>query len=492
MKGEGSGRITRLFQHSAVYAVSAAVQRLTGLLMLPVYTNFAYLASRSAFGDYALVFTFIAFMNFFYLYGMDSAFLRFFFLADRDRRTVFSSTYLILSLTSLLTTALVIGFSEPIASALLKSPTYAEFIRLAGLILLFDTLTNLPYLVLRAEERPVSFVLFRTGRFLLELALNLVFVVFLKKGVLGILYANLLAAVINWLAMLPVVARYFHWRIDLALWKEMVRFGLPFLPNGIAFMTIETIDRVLVQEFLGKDAVGLYSPNYKFGTILLLLVVAFRNAWQPFFLKIAGQRSQQEAKQTYARVFYYYLIAAGLVTLGATFTLDYILKWRLFDNFYLLGPAYWPGIPIIPVILLSYFCFGIYVIFTPGFYIQKRSGLMIWFTGTGALLNVLVNVWLLPRIGIWGAALATLASYASMAVLIFLVAQRIYPIPLQAGRILKSLFPLLLGVALYYLQPLNLFARLAILVVICLWYYWRCLTPEERRLSLRLLQAVKS
>ncbi len=486
-----SGQISRLFQHSAVYAVSAAVQRLTGLLMLPVYTNFAYLSSRSAFGDYALVFTFIAFMNFFYLYGMDSAFLRFFFLANRDRRTVFSSTYLILTLTSLATTGLVLAFAKPIAGVLLKSHAYAAFIRLAGLILLFDTLTNLPYLILRAEERPVLFALFRTGRFLLELALNLAFVVFLKKGVLGILYANLCAAVINWLAMLPVVKRYFRWCIDLSLWKEMVRFGLPFLPNGIAFMTIETIDRVLVQEFLGKDAVGLYSPNYKFGTILLLLVVAFRNAWQPFFLKLAGERSPLEARQVYARVFYYYLIGAGMVALAGTFLLDYLLKCRLFGNFYLLGPAYWPGIPIIPIILLSYVCFGVYVIFTPGFYIQKKSGLMIWFTGTGALLNVLVNVWLLPRIGIWGAAVATLVSYTSMAALIFLVAQRIYPIPLQPGRIVRILIPLLVGVGLYYLYPLNLVARLGFLVVTCLWYYWGGLSREERRYALQRLQAVK-
>ncbi|RMI03509.1 MAG: hypothetical protein D6681_09780, partial [Calditrichaeota bacterium] len=239
-------QISGLARHSAIYAISTAIQKLPGFLLLPIYTSLNYLPSRSDFGDYAIVFTFIAFMHYFYTYGMDAAMLRYFFLGKRDRKIVFSSTFLILILTSLGTTAILILLSPTLAEWLLKGSRYAGFIRLAGWILLFDAIGNLPYLILRAEEKSLQYTLFRGFRFLLELGFNILFVVVLRTGVIGILYTALAASLINLVVMIPIIKRYLTRRVDLALWREMLKFGLPFLPNGIAFTTIELVDRFIV------------------------------------------------------------------------------------------------------------------------------------------------------------------------------------------------------------------------------------------------------
>ena len=278
-------QIANLARHSAIYAISTALQRLSGFLLLPIYTNFDYIPSQSAFGDYIIIFTFIAFMNFFYLYGMDSALLRYFFLGKKDRKIVFSSIFNTLFITSIITTALLIFFSSGIASGLLKSADYSPLIQIVGLILLFDTLGNLPYLLLRAEEKSVHFMMFKGLRFTLEMVFNVVYVVFLQLEVYGIFYSSLTASVINFLVMAPIIIRYLTRRIDFPLLKEMLKFGLPLLPNGIAFMTVELIDRIIVPEILGKDALAVYGANYRFGAILMLLILAFRNAWQPFFFE---------------------------------------------------------------------------------------------------------------------------------------------------------------------------------------------------------------
>ncbi|RMF60483.1 MAG: hypothetical protein D6748_03980 [Calditrichaeota bacterium] len=470
-------QITRLAQHSAIYAISNAFQKLSGLILLPVYTNLNYIPSRSEFGDYVMIFTFIAFMYFVYSYGMDSAMLRYFFLGKRDRKIVFSSTFFILLSTSVLTTLMIVVFSPQLGEVLLKSPTYAPYVRLAGLILFFDALGNLPYLILRAEEKSIQFTLFKLFRFLLELGLNVFFVVVLRKGVMGILYTSLTASIINLLVMLPIAFRYFTLRVDFSLAREMLAFGLPFLPHGIAYTTIEMVDRFIVPAVLGKDALGLYGASYKFGAILLLLVNAFRNAWQPFFLNIAEQAN---AKEIYSRVLTYFVVASGVIVLLATFFIRDILTFHFFDSFYLLGKEYWSGISIIPIILLSYCFYGIYVILTPGFYITGRSKYMIVFTGSGAAINILVNLILLPVMYIYGAAMATLLSYATMAITIYLISQRIYPIPIEGMRILKMGLLIFGFMGVYYLWDWSFLLRVGFSILSILLSYFWVLNSRER------------
>jgi O-antigen/teichoic acid export membrane protein len=480
--GKTGGKILRLFQHSAIYSLSTSVQRLQGLIMTPIYTSALYLPELSQYGNYGLIYTFIAFMNFAYLFGMDSAFLRYFFLGKADRKTVFSTTFFVLLSAGSILSLILYFFSRELAGLLLFSEDLSRMIQLAGIILLLDSLGNLPFLILRAEEKPVTYTIFRMIRFTLELVLNILFVVVLKKGVLGILYANICAAFVNLIVMLPFTLRYLRISFNKPLLSEMLKFGLPFLPNGIAFMSIEMIDRFLVTEYLGKDILAYYHANYKFASILLLLIVGFRNAWQPFFLKHA---EQSDAPALYTRVLDYYLFLASILVVSASLFAEDILTFRFFNSFYLLNnPEYWAGIDFIPWIIMAYFFYGIYMIFTPGFYIKKKSQYMVIFTGSGALLNILCNVWMLPRYGIWGAVLATVFAYASMMLSIYFTAQKIYPVPSSFKKIVGVI--LLIGIlnGIFYFIEIALLFRIIILFL----YFviaWRFILTEQTRNSIR-------
>ena len=117
--GKTGGVILRLFQHSAIYSLSSSVQRLQGLIMTPIYTSALYLPEMSQYGDYGLIYTFIAFMNFAYLFGMDSAFLRYFFLGKTDRKTVFSTTFFVLLLSGIVLSLILFFFSKELAGWIL-------------------------------------------------------------------------------------------------------------------------------------------------------------------------------------------------------------------------------------------------------------------------------------------------------------------------------------------------------------------------------------
>ena len=469
--------IKNLARHSSIYTISTFMQRALGFIMLPIYTDPSYLASKSQYGDLALVYTFTAFMNFVYLYGMDSAILRYFFLGQFRRKDVYTTGFKGVVVNAVFLSLVLYVFAPQLGTIVFGGAHYALLIRLSAGILFFDSIGNLPYLVLRAEERSVLYSAFRIGRFTLELLLNLLFVVVLHKGVTGILYANLIASVINLLALLPFQQRYLQGRWSGDVFKTLLLFGLPILPNGLAYLTVEVSDKYLMRILLNKDLLGLYSANYKFGSLLLLVVIAFRNAWQPFFLKIARQ---PEARKIYARVLTYFTLIGAMVIILGSFSIDYLVRLPLPGGKTLMGHMYWSGTKIIPIILSSYLFYGMYVNFTVGIYIRKKTRYMIIFTGLAALVNVVSNLYLMPRYGIMGAAYATLISYLIMALSIFIANQKIYYIPYEYGRVAFILLYLTAVLAFYYGIRPGIWMRLAVMIGSPLLFVGlRFLRPEE-------------
>ena len=142
-------------------------------------------------------------MNIVYLYGMDSAFMRYYFLSKSPRKDIYTTAFWAVVINSIVISLVIIGASAFSSDIIFGAPDFSFHMKLAALILFLDTFSNLPYLILRAEERSIAYSSIRIIRFFMELAFNIIFVVILKEGFLGILYANALAAFINALILIP-------------------------------------------------------------------------------------------------------------------------------------------------------------------------------------------------------------------------------------------------------------------------------------------------
>ncbi len=425
-------QIQNLTKHSFIYTLSTFIQRTLGLIMTPIYTSSIYFPTRGQYGEYNLVYVFIAFMNVIYLYGMDAAFMRFYYLGGYGRKDVYKTVFSVVGLTAIVWTALILFFNQSLSAMIFNSPGFGRYVKLAALVLLLDTFSNLPYLILRVEERSVAYSSIRIFRFITELLLDILFVVYLRKGLIGILYANIIASFLNVLVMAPIQWPYLKGRFSKQALRELLVFSLPMIPNAVAYLVVEASDKFVISRVLDNDAVGLYSANYKFGAIFLLLVTAFRTAWQPFFLKLA---EAPDAKKIYARVLTYFALLGVLVVTTVGYFIDDLVRLPLPFNLTLMGNAYWQATNIIPIILSAYLFYGLYVNFTVGIFIVKKTRLMFLFTGAAAIVNIIFNYTFLPVWGIMGAAIATLISYFIMAVLLFWANQRIYPIAYEYGRL---------------------------------------------------------
>ena len=424
--------IKNLGKQSAVYGIGHILSRSIGFLLLPIHTKNL---DPAQYGVVSLLFSTLAILNVVFSYGMDAAFLRFFIFERRreGRRDLFSTAHWMIFCSSILFSAVLFVFPSVFANLIFRESDYGRLVRMASGIVFADAIALLPFLVLRAEEKAVSFVLLRSAGIGVTLGLNILYVVFLKRGVEGVFLSNLIASAFTVLTVLPIFVRWLRPRFDRGRLAEMLRFGLPYVPAGLAMVIMDQINRFFVDRMLGKEATGLFSAGYKIGMIMSLAVAAFRFAWHPFFLSTARQK---EAKAIFARVLTYFTLAAGILFLLVSGWTKEIMAIRIM-GFALCDAAFVGGASVVPIVLCSYAAYGWYVNFMVAVYLKKKTVHLPWVTGAGALVAVACNALFIPVWGLSGAAWATFLGYAVMAFLLHRITQTWYPIPYEWTRIGK-------------------------------------------------------
>ena len=427
-----SRQIINLTKQTLTYGLGNILTRFITFLLLPLFTN---LLTPEEYGLATLVFVFLGFMNIIYHYGIDSAFLRSFGEAkDKDSKRRLFSTAIWLSLGTGFTFSLLIyTFSGSISAILLKDTQYVNIFRLAAGVLLFDSAAHVPFALLRMKEKAITFIIIKLINVVTTLGLNIYFIAVVKTGISGIFLSAFIASVITVIIVYSVTISSLRFNFSLILVKDYLKFGLPFVPAGLASIMMETIDRYIIEHLKGTATVGLYSAGYKLGIFMLLITTAFNYAWQPFFLRIGNTK---EAKPVFARVFTYYILGTLFVWITLSAFIHEIVRFKLF-GFSIIGPSFYDSEIIIPVVLLAYIFQGVYLNFMPGIYFEKKTHYILLFTFSGALVNICLNFVLIPRFGIMGSAVATLAGYVTMALITFPVTQKLFKVPYEWSQIFK-------------------------------------------------------
>ena len=430
--------VKRLFQHSAVYGMGHILSRLITFLLIPLYTN---TFAREELGVYTLVFSYIAILTIVYSYGMDTAFFRFSILDDspQGRNRIFSTAFLTIIITSILFSLGIYLFRAPIAADLFSADTLQLgvnlplMIGLSAGILLFDSLVLMPFLILRAEEKPLPFILLKLLNVVINFACNIVLLVWMKKGVEGIFIANLISSGLTFLLMLPIALGHFKFAFHWPTFKELFAFGIPYLPSTLSVSLMDTIYTIILERLDSVSVVGLYGPNAKLGMFMALFITAFRFAWHPFFLSTS---KQENAKEIFTKVFTYVLLACSFVFLFFSLFIDDIVRLR-FGHFSLLGEEFWEGTVVVRIIFLAYIFYAAYLNFIIGIYLEKKTKYLPFITGAGILGNGIGLYALIPLFGDVGAARARVFAYSIMATALYLVGQKLYPMRYEWGRLAK-------------------------------------------------------
>ena len=424
-------KILRLGKEAAIYGLSSVLGRFLNFLLVPLYTNYLL---KAEYGVIATLYSYVGFAAIIYGFGLDAAYMRYVSSMEiGDRKQNFSTPFVSHIATSLCLSLPLLVLADPLALAIGLEPGQSILVQYAAGILLFDTLAIIPFASLRMSNRAMTFATIKIFHILLTIALNLVLLLGLGMKAEGVLLANLGASAVAFVVLLRVVVPAFTLRFSVPLYRELLKFGLPYIPAGLAGIALQVIDRPILKALTDDATVGVYQANYRLGIFMMLVVGMFDYAWRPFFLAHAND---PDAKSLFSRVFTYFCTLALGLFLLVSFFVDDLVRIQLFGR-YFIHPDYWVGLSIVPWVLLAYIFNGAYLNFVIGVYLQKRTKFIPYVTGAGALVNIGVNLLLIPTLGMMGAAYATLAAYMVIAVGIYFASQRFYPIAYEWGKVVR-------------------------------------------------------
>ncbi len=424
-------KIKSLGADTAIYGVSTIIGRFLSFLLVPFYTN---VLSTSQYGIVATVYSYIAFMNIIYIYGMESAYFK--YASTREignDKQIFSTPFFSILITSLVFST-AIFFNSGHLSLLAEVPSqFEDTIKYSAIILLLDSLAIIPFASLRLQRKVKTFATIKVINIVVNVAANVILLLKYHTGVEGIFISGVIASAVTLALLLPGILSNLTLNFAGKLYAALLKFGLPYIPAGLAAMMVQVIDRPILLALTNESTVGIYQANYRLGIFMMLVVSMYDYAWRPFFLTHADD---PDAKQLFSKILTYFTFFSSILILLVTLYIDDLVKFRVFGRF-IINPAYWPGLGIVPIVLLGYLFNGIFVNLMAGIYIEKKTSHLPYITGIGAVINVVANLLLIPRFGMFGAAWATFFAYAGMALAIYIVSQKYYPVQYELGRLLK-------------------------------------------------------
>lgn len=443
-----------LLKHSAWYLLARGVPGVINFLGMALYTR---LLSPEAYGQYALIIASTGLVHVVFFQWLDLGLLRF-LPAHRGQREVILSTIMAGAVGLIALT----GLAGMLALLFIADPVLRGLVALGIVLLWVGAFFNLNLELARSELSLKRYGLLALTRAVVAVSLGagLAYQGFgafslLFGSLAGIIFALLWHARHEWAA---VKLRF----VDITLFRQLARYGLPLAATFALGFVISTSDRFFLAWFLGDHATGLYAVSYDLTQHTLGMLMAIINlAAYPLAVRALEQHGKRGANQQLAEnaivlVAIALPSAAGLALLAPNVAGVF------------LGPSFREvAAALIPWIALAAFLAGIKAFyFDLSFQLGKYTMGQVWVVLMAAIVNVGLNLWWIPVLGIMGAAYATVVAYGVGLGLSWAFGRRVFDLPLPVKDLTKMVLATAgMAVVLMPLVPLRGVWALAVQVI---------------------------
>ena len=477
--------IKKLVSQTAIYGLSSVIGRLLNFLLVPLYTG---IFAPEEYGVLSELMVVVAFAMVVLTYGFETAFFHF-TNKENDSEKVLSTGFTSLLTSSLLFLFIASNHSQNIAN-ILHVPEHPNFINWLVWILVLDVLTTLPFAKLRVCDRAWRFAFIRLTNITVNIGLNLFFYLLcpylLKQeialeiingiydpnvGIGYIFISNLIASSVMLILLSPEIFKL-KFSFDFQIWKKMIKYGFPLLIGGLAYVTNEMVDRLLLEYLLPADTataqVGIYSACYKVAIFMSLFIQAFRYGAEPFFF---AQAQKKDAKEQYEIVMRYFIAFTAFIFLSINVFID-IIKHFIQDV------AYHAGLDVVPILLLANLFLGMYYNLSVWYKVSEKTRFGAYLSVAGAAITIGLNILLIPTMSYMGSAWATLICYASMCIMSYVFSRRHYPISYNWKYIS---FYMISALSLFYIWTLWHDDHFIMSSLFCIIYIFSVVVLEKRK-----------
>lgn len=448
-------------KHSFIYSISNVATKASGIILLPIYTSYF---TVEEFGRLGLVLAIITIMIQIVVLGQNQSILKFnnqIEYIDKKKSILFTLTLFVIF--SALVFIVIGEFAAPwLAKILGNYNDYYSSLRIAIYIVVVSIITNVFQNKLRADEKSVSFTVISLIKLFVLIAATVYLVTSLELGINSVLYGQLISEMVTLIILTPFMLKLMEHRFEKNILAASLKFGLPLIFSALSMTLLNISDRFLIKFLANEEVLGLYELGYRVAGILnMFLIMPLSLTLLPIAYKIYKQPGD---KEYYKKIMTYvtYVLIWGALFLSV-FSREIV---TLFSSNISFLPAY----EVVPIILFSYVFFGMSMISSLGFYLVGKTAYVAIITIVSALLNIGLNLLLLPKYGIMAAAINTLVSFLFLYIVSLIVSNHFYRIFYEHKKLILLV---ILGVLLFFVSTLfnsmtfylNLVLKFALVVI---------------------------
>ena len=451
-----------LIKNTSYYTVGSLLPKIGAFILLPIYLK--YLSPT----DYGIV-TSLQVLNAVFIvvltFSMPRALYRIYYdySSKIEQKQLLGTVLITVLVLSVVSTGIFFLMHKQMQKIYISIPFYPYY-AYAFAAVFFQALHVLPTIFLQIEGRAATFIKLGLSLFLVKNFIILVSIMRYSRGARGYLEAELIAAVI----FLPIYYFVIHKEIIL-VWKRrmflnVLKFSLPIIPSILSAWILNLSDRIFIERYFSAAEVGIYSLGYQIAGLVLIFSIAFKKAYDPYFYKIANTVDRKKAEEKLYKTNFVFVFTLLLLT--------FVLSLFAREGIALfLSADYYGSIQIIPVISLSYLMSQNSALLNVMMFQKKKTLFVMYITLGSAVLNIFLNYILIPRLGITGAAYATLISFTVVFVASYFLAKKTFFIPYNWRKLIPA-FVLMAGIYLGFtyaeIEDVTLSILLKILTVLIL------------------------
>lgn len=301
-------------------------------------------------------------------------------------------------------------------------------IQLLGVVFVIGSLiSSINLILLRLENKPKQYAILQVLQIILHALFVILFVIVLRGGGEGKIYAEVLVfSIVGMIHLVMMLKKgYISFRFQMPWIKRLLRFGLPLLPHSISFWLKGGMDKVFITTYCGLQFNGLYSMAISVSSVYTMLMQSFFNAYTPYLQKrLAGLDGGQCFDEKRSIVKQIYLIYALFGVVGI---LAVVICWGIFH--YMIDSKYLPAMAYIPLIILANFIYTFYNFTIEFIYKVKKTLVMGIITFTGSLIQMLLSYVLIKEYGVMGAVYSLLIGNTMITIGISVYSNMVYRMP---------------------------------------------------------------
>jgi O-antigen/teichoic acid export membrane protein len=425
-----------LLKHSSIYGIGTILSQAVSFLLLPLYTRYL---TPADYGVLELLDTTNGLIGIVVGLGVSSAVSRFYYekQSDRERATLVSTAFVLVAAGSTVLLWAIALFSEALAALILDGPEQGIYFQVAFVGLFVGIVADVGRSYLQMIYKSTLVVSLSITQLVLSVVLNVWFVAYLNLGILGILYTTVIVRLLVGLPVIGAILYRTGVSFSLSDAKDIFRYSVPLLPATLGTAVMNYSDRYFVKHFVSLGDTGVYVLAKKIGTVLHSLVTGpFISTFVPRRFQLA--ETTADAPGIFATIFDTFFILLLSCSLVLAMLAPEIMV-------VMTTPAFYGASQYVAPFLLTMLIFGLKYHVDFGILYRKKTHQYAYVNTITVVVQLTGAFFLIRAFGVWGAVAAQLLSTVVNFVLLYVLSQRLYPIPFDLARAAKAF-----GVALFF------------------------------------------